>query len=388
MSAPESQRPFPILLLSRFAACILVGLPCLAPFSAQSDEPPWRRMIGASCLNCHDADNPKGKLDLRSILSDDVSRHVPEWEKVVRRLQTRQMPPPGKKKRPSEADYGDALSGLEKALDAAALAAPDPGRTDTIRRLTRAEVQNAVRDLLALDVDATTLLPEDESAHGFDSATAGTLSPTLLERYLSAAQKISRMAVGGAGRSPGGETFRIRPDLTQEERMEGLPLGTRGGALIRITAPSDGDYDVRLRLMRDRNEEVEGLHDEHELEVLLDRRRVKLFTVSAPRSPADHAKADAHLIVRIPVGAGPHDLGVTFVKKPSSLIETLRQPYNAHFNTHRHPRQSPALYEVSITGPYDSRGPGDSPSRRRLFTARPTGRACRGPCSPPRARGR
>src|SRR6185295_19396236 len=112
------------------------------------------------------------------------------------------------------------------------------------------DYQNAVRDLLALDIDAAALLPDDESAHGFDTATAGTLSPTLLERSLAAAQKISRLAVGGAGRAPGGETFRIRPDLTQEERMEGLPLGTRGGALLHPTFPADGDYDVRVRLMR------------------------------------------------------------------------------------------------------------------------------------------
>jgi hypothetical protein len=364
-----------------FAVCLLVGLPGLSRTSADSDDPPWRRVIGASCLDCHDPDSAKGKLDLKSILSDDVSRHVPEWEKVVRRLQTRQMPPPGKK-RPSEADYGAALSGLETVLDAAAQARPDPGRTDTIRRLTRFEYQNAVRDLLALDIDAAAMLPDDESAHGFDSATAGTLSPTLLERYLSAAQKISRLAVGGPGRSPGGETFRVRPDLTQEERMEGLPLGTRGGTLIHTTTPADGDYDVRIRLMRDRNEEVEGLAEQHEVEVLLDRRRVKLFTVAPPGKSADgHAKVDAHLIVRFPVSAGPHDLGVTFVKKPSSVIETLRQPYNTHFNTHRHPRLSPAVYEVSITGPYDPRGPGDSPSRRRIFTEQPAAPAAEDPCA-------
>ncbi len=379
MSAPCTQRPF--RRKSLVAACLLVGLPCLSLTSSHPDDPPWRRVIGASCLDCHDAETAKGKLDLRSILADDVSRHGAVWEKVALRLRTRQMPPPGKK-RPSEADYGEALSGLETALDAAAQARPDPGRTDTIRRLTRFEYQNAVRDLLALEIDAKALLPEDESAHGFDSATAGTLSPTLLERTLTAAQKISRLAVGGPGRSPGGETFRVRPDITQEERVEGLPLGTRGGTLIRATIPADGDYDLRIRLMRDRNEEVEGLNGEHPLEVLLDRTRVKVFTVAPPGKAADgHAKVDAHLSVRIPVTAGPHDLGVTFVKKPSSLIESLRQPYASHFNTHRHPRLSPAVYEVSITGPYDSRGPGDSPSRRRIFTARPTAPAEEEPCA-------
>jgi len=375
MSAPGTQRS--LRWTSLVAAGLIVGLPCLS----SPDEPPWRRVIGASCLDCHDSETAKGKLDLKSILAEDVSRHGATWEKVVLRIRTRQMPPPGKK-RPSEADYVEALSGLETALDAAAQARPDPGRTDTIRRLTRFEYQNAVRDLLALEIDATALLPEDESAHGFDSATAGTLSPTLLERTLTAAQRISRLAVGGPGRSPGGETFRVRPDITQEERVEGLPLGTRGGTLIRTTFPADGDYDLRIRLMRDRNEEVEGLAGEHEMEVLLDRTRVKLFTVAPPGKAADgHAKVDAHLGARIPVTAGPHELGVTFVKKPSSLIETFRQPYASHFNTHRHPRLSPAVYEVSITGPYDSRGPGDSPSRRRIFTARPATPAEEEPCA-------
>ncbi len=355
--------------MALIVAGLLVGLPCLSPAPARPDDPPWRRVVTASCMNCHDAETAKGKLDLSAILADDPSKHVAEWEKAVRRMRTRQMPPPGKK-RPSEAEYGEVLSSLEKALDAATL---DPGRTDTIRRLTRFEYQNAVRDLLALDIDASALLPDDESAHGFDSATAGTLSPTLLERYLTAAQKISRLAVGGAGRSPGGETFRVRPDITQEERIEGLPLGTRGGTLIHTTVPADGDYDVRIRLMRDRNEEVEGLGEKHELEVLLDRSRVKEFTVAPPgKNPDGHAKVDAHLVVRLPITAGPHDLGVTFVKKPSQVMETIRQPYNVHFNTHRHPRQSPAIYEVSITGPYDARGPGDSPSRRRIFTTRPS----------------
>jgi len=352
-------------------ALLLVCPPALPRSSADPDDPPWRRAIGKSCLDCHGADNPKGKLNLEAILADEPALHAPTWEKVVRRLRTRQMPPAGKK-RPPEEVYGEMLSGLEGALDAAAAAKPDPGRTDTIRRLTRLEYQNAVRDLLALDIDASALLPPDESSHGFDSATAGTLSPTLVERALTAAQKISRLAVGSLGRSPGGDTFRVPPDVTQEERREGLPAGTRGGTRIPYTFPQDGDYDIRIRLTRDRDEFVEGLTEDHELVVLLDRRPVKQFTVKPPRGDAHgHARVDAHLGARIPVTAGPHDLGVTFLKKPSSLVETLRQPYDAHFNTHRHPRLSPAVYEVSITGPYDARGPGDTPSRRLIFRATP-----------------
>ena len=139
------------------------------------------------------------------------------------------------------------------------------------------------------------MLPNDESSHGFDNVTVGDLSPTLLDRYITAAQKISRLAVGSPGRSPGGETIRIRPDLTQEEHVEGLPIGTRGGALIPYTFPQDGEYEIQLRLARDRNEHVEGLREPHELEVLLDRERKASFTVTPPKSETDHQTADAHL---------------------------------------------------------------------------------------------
>src|SRR5262249_20638115 len=153
-------------------------------------------------------------------------------------------------------------------------------------------------------------------------------------------------------------TIRVRADITQEERVEGLPFGTRGGALIRYTFPRDGDYEVQIRLTRDRNEHVEGLSEPHELEVSLDRERVRLFTVKPP-ARQDYQTVDAHLKFRLAAKAGPHDLGVTFLKEPSSLLETKRQPYNSRFNLHRHPRTTPALYQVTITGPYQDKGPGD-----------------------------
>ena len=184
--------------------------------------------------------------------------------------------------RPSSATYDSIVSVLAGSLDRAAALRPEPGRTATFRRLNRTEYQNAIRDLLALDIDASALLPNDESSHGFDNVTVGDLSPTLLDRYITAAQKISRLAVGSPGRSPGGDTIRIRPDLTQEEHVEGLPIGTRGGALIPYTFPQDGEYEIQLRLARDRNEHVEGLREPHELEVLLDRERKASFTVTPP----------------------------------------------------------------------------------------------------------
>jgi hypothetical protein len=329
-----------------------------------------REVIGQYCLTCHDARTAKGGLDLASIESQEMGRHAQVWEKVVRRLRGRLMPPLDRK-RPDEATYASVVVQLETALDREAAEHPNPGRTETIRRLTRTEYQNAIRDLLVLDIDAASLLPADEASHGFDNVTVGALSPTLLDRYITAAQKISRQAVATVRRSPGGDTIRIKADITQEEHVEGLPLGTRGGAVIHYTFPQDGEYVIQLRLTRDRNEHVEGLNEPNEVEVLLDREHIESFTVKPPPGRKDFVHVDDHLKLRLSVKAGPHDLGVTFLKNPTELIETLRQPYNAHFNMHRHPRQSPALYQVSITGPFDAKGPGDTPSRRRIFTAQP-----------------
>ena len=330
------------------------------------------RFVDLYCVACHDRDDKTAGLDLEAMSSEDVNRNANAWEKVVRKLVARQMPPE-EEVRPSRRTYDAIVSRLAGALDRAAAADLNPGRTDTFRRLNRTEYQNAIRDLLALDIDATALLPKDESSHGFDNVTVGDLSPTLLDRYVTAAQKISRLAVGSLGRSPGGDTIRIRPDFTQEQHVEGLPIGTRGGAIIPYTFPRDGEYEIQLRLARDRNEHVEGLREPHEMVVLLDREQKASFTVNPPRSERDHQTADAHLKARVRVSAGPHQLGVTFVRNASSLLETKRQPFQAHYNAHRHPRITPALYQVSITGPYASDGHGDSPSRRRIFVCEPNG---------------
>ena len=232
-----------------------------------------RDLVEQYCLDCHDNGSKKSDLSLEAIMASDIGAHAVAWEKVVRKLRTRQMPPIGEP-RPDDATYEAIVASLETALDRAAAAHPNPGRPATIRRLTRTEYGNAIRDLLALDVDVSALLPADESSYGFDNVTVGELSPTLLERYLSAAEKISRLAVGRVGRSPGGDTFRVAPDLTQEEHIDGLPLGTRGGTVVSYTFPQDGEYDISIRLRRDRDEKIEGLTEAHEVEVLLDRARV------------------------------------------------------------------------------------------------------------------
>ena len=357
----------------------LVGFPGAPPAprsgsaqAAQPDGAAVQKFVARHCLRCHNSDDKRGGLALDAIRPEDIGKHAAIWEKVVRKVVARQMPPAGTK-RPDEKTYDAFVAALETALDRAAAARPNPGRTVTLRRLNRTEYQNVLRDLLAVDVDAAALLPQDEANHGFDSAPLGDLSPTLLERYLTAAQKISRLAVGRVPTSPNSETFRPRPDLTQEAHVEGLPLGTRGGLVIPYTFPQDGAYDIQVWLTRDRNEKIEGLREPHELEVLLDRQRLASFTVQPPARKQSDEQVDKNLKARIKVAAGPHDLGVTFVQNPASLQETKRQPYQAHYNLHRHPRKTPAVYQVSITGPYNATGHGDTPSRRRLFLCRPTG---------------
>ncbi len=328
-------------------------------------------LVEKFCVDCHDADSKKGSLNLEAVLGDAVSGHPEIWEDVVRRLVARQMPPPKKKSRPTESEYETMLAILTGTLDATAKTQPKPGRTETIRRLNRTEYQNAIRDLLALEIDAAAMLPADEASHGFENVTVGNLSPTLLDRYITAAQKISRLAVGGEQRVPGGDTIRIKPDITQEERVEGLPFGTRGGATIPYIFPRDGEYEINIRLTRDRNDEVEGLKEQHELLVLLDGAQVQSFVVKPAGRGKGHNDLDQHLHFRLPAKAGPHQLGVTFLKNPSSLLEYKRQPYEARFNFHRHPRTGPAVYQVSVVGPYDATGPGETPSRRRIFVAQP-----------------
>ncbi len=368
--AAAGSRPALRLALALLAALAAGGTACGATGSRGSHPSAAAatpaQLVERYCLDCHSDGSRKGELSLAGVDLTAPATAPELRERVVRKLRHRQMPPLGEE-RPDEATYEAVTAQLEAALDREALAHPRPGRSEAFRRLTRTEYQNAIRDLLALDIDATALLPHDEPSHGFDNVTVGTLSPTLLERYVTAAQKIARLAVGVPRKTPTGETFRVPPDLTQEEHVEGLPLGTRGGAAFPHVFPQDGQYEVQVRLTRDRNEHVEGLKKPHEIEVLIDRQPVARFTVQPPGADKNHEAVDAHLQVRVPVAAGPHLVAATFPKDPSLLLESERQPFIARFNMHRHPRTAPALYQLSVTGPFDASGPGDTPSRRRIF---------------------
>jgi hypothetical protein len=366
-------------LFTRAAVCLpllvataISGAPARPPQDVASS----RAVIDQYCIGCH---NDKAKTAGLALNTLDVSRpgEAPEvWEKVVRKLRGRMMPPPGRP-RPDEHTYDLLVSDLERSLDRGAAANPNPGRSETFRRLNRTEYQNAIRDLLALDVDVAALLPKDDANYGFDNVSVGGLSPTLLERYLAAAQKISRLAMGSPVRTPGANVVLMPPDLTQEDHFDGLPFGTRGGTNVHYTFPVDAEYEIQIRLMRDRNENIEGLTEPHQMELTLDGERVEVFSVTPKRlnQQAQYytdAEADADLKVRMAVKAGPHDIAATFIKKNSALLETELQPYQAHFNYYRHPRTQPAVYSVSVTGPFDATGVGETPSRRRIFVCRPT----------------
>ena len=201
----------------------------------------------------------------------------------------------------------------------------------------------------------------------------GDLTPSLLDRYLSAAQKISRLAIGGAQASVQSDVISVPPDLTQEEHIPGLPIGTRGGVSVSYTFPQNGEYDIQVRLARNRTGDIGGLLNSQPqlMELLINREIVETFMVVRPNGP-DHSEVDKDFKARIQVAAGPHDLGVTFPKISSSLLESERQPLQSHFNEIRHPRLNPAIYQVTVTGPYATEGPGDTPSRRQLFVCQPT----------------
>jgi mono/diheme cytochrome c family protein len=349
-----------------------------------------RALLNKYCAGCHSEKAKQGNFVISTLDLGNVGADAERWELVVRKLRARSMPPPGRP-RPDEAGYDATIAHLETSLDRLAAANPDPGRTDTFRRLNRTEYQNAIRDLLAVEISVDTLLPSDDSSHGFDNISVGGLSPMLLERYLSAAQKISRLAVGTPVRSAGAETVILPADLTQETHFDGQPFGTRAGASVRYTFPADGEYQFEMRLTRDRNELIEGLNEPHQMEVSIDGVRQQVFTLTPAKrdGPVDpmgpqydpEQAADSHLNFRVPVKGGPHVIQVAFLKRPSALVETERQPYLASFNSDRTPRTQPALYSVSVAGPFNQTGIGDTPSRKLIFSCRPTSASNESACA-------
>ena len=368
-----------------------------AAVTASPDAPDAHAFLGTYCLACHNERLRTAGLVLEGRDVEQVGGDAETWEKVARKLRSGAMPPP-ERRRPDPATLDAFVGWLEGELDRAAAAHPRPGRVAD-HRLNRFEYGNAVRDLLDLEIDAAALLPADESDHGFDNiADVLSMSPTLLGRYLFAARRISQLAVGDPTIGPAVETFDLSRGLRQDERMsERLPYGTRGGALIRHYFPLDGDYVVRVRLGRNfTNSRIRAIDTREEIDVLLDGAIVSRFTIGgecvdsdAPncarsgiyRTAPYHLTADEALELRFTASAGMHDLGVAFVRKSvltEGMAPTLLPPRHTS-STYEAPRMD--VDTIRLEGPFDPTGPGDTPSRRRIFLCRPAGAADEEPCA-------
>jgi hypothetical protein len=324
------------------------------------------------CDTCHFGPKARAGVNLEGLDLANLDSNGVLWEKVLRKLRSREMPPPGAP-RPDEATYAALVNAIEGERDRVADARPNPGRP-TLHRLNRAEYANAIRDLLALDVDVADLLPADDTGYGFDNiGDVLTVSPSLLERYLLAAGKISRQAVGDTAMPPAYQTYTLRPGLKQDERMsEALPLGSRGGTAIRYRFPVDGEYEISVSLQRDRADVVLSNGRERKLDLRLDDQRLELFTVKASGNQVYGAgeEADSHLKVRIPVTAGERTIVATFLKDsvvPEGIIFKPRaDAIQAHFE---------GVGAISISGPFNVKGPGTTPSREKIFVCHPAAAA-------------
>jgi cytochrome c553 len=327
-----------------------------------------RTALDKYCLTCHNDRLKTAGLTLANLDVDKPGRHAEVWEKVIRKLRTRSMPPPTAP-HPDEQTYQALAAYLEGSIDLTASTDPRPGKLALVHRLSRTEYQNAIRDLLAVDalpneIDYPLLLPADNSASGFDNlADLLFMSPAIMERYLDAAEKISRLAVGDVKAPVLVNRYRLNPELWQGSRVDDLPWGTRGGLSVNNHFPADGEYLIKVQLSAPPTEP-------HQLEVSVDGTRAQLVAISArargrgrqPEPRTGEGDPDRPLEFRVPIKAGPHLLGITFIERDDVRDESTLRPRMRSRGT------EPALSLVTISGPYGAKAPGDSPSRRRIFS--------------------
>jgi hypothetical protein len=384
-----------LVMITAFTSMTLAGI---GHFQAVGQEPPapptrvnaapspstHRALLNTYCVSCHNEKVHTAGLSLENADIEKLGDNAPMWEKVVLKVRSGAMPPAGKP-RPEAPAYDGFATYLEQGLDAAAAAKPNPGRP-AIHRLNRAEYANAIRDLLGLNteaLDVQALLPADDSGYGFDNiADVLSVSPVLLERYMSVARKVSRLAVGDLAADPELVTYDVPRYMRQEERMSGdLPFASRGGLAFRHFFPIDGEYTIRVRLKRsyDGATILGSLDESHPLDVRLDGARVNLFTVGG--AATDRKKEpDADLQFRIPVKAGTRSVGVTFLKDMSKDERVVR-PDSLRY-LFQDDDEFPSIGSVIIGGPYKPSGPGDTPSRLKIFTCEPAaGRDQDEPCA-------
>jgi hypothetical protein len=345
----------------------------VAPLSEQA-------LVTQYCVSCHSARTRTGGLSLEGLDPGAAAGQSDVWEKVIVKLRGGMMPPVGMP-RPDEATLQRFAVSLEQRIDTQALVSPDPGHKP-IHRLNRTEYGHAVRDLLDLEVDVMDLLPADDESHGFDNI-AGVLrvSSSLLEQYLTAAKRVSSLAVG-TDTEVVRLAYRVPPDDSQQDEVDGLGLGTRGGLRFRHNFPQDAEYELAISLVRNFHGYVTGLEFAHRVEIAIDGEQVFAAQVggaadnlASDRNMSAAAEAIAErLKARVRVAAGPHDVGVTFYRRNHAPSDEPLQLHERHHDL-QDMNGLPIVEQVTVTGPFDATGAGDTPSRRRIFSCRPAAAA-------------
>jgi cytochrome c5 len=366
---------------ARAAAAVQPAAPAVHPAA-----PPDGALVQKYCVTCHSDRLKTGGLSLQNVDPAAPSIDGQIWEKVVQKLHGGMMPPQGMP-RPDAATLDSFVTSLETVLDRQSAGAANPGHKPA-HRLNRTEYGNAIRDLLDLEIDPSSLLPADDESHGFDNI-AGVLriSPSLLEQYLGAARKVSSLAVG-TDKDVIRLAFRVPPDDSQEEQVEGLPLGTRGGLSFEHTFPQDADYEFSVFLLRNIVGYMTGLEFAHQLEISIDGERVFAVQVggeqdnlASDKNMSEAANTiDARLKTRVRVKAGPRTVAITFVRRNHAESDEPLQPHERNHDL-QDMNGLPQVDHVNLTGPFDPTGPGDTPSRRRIFTCRPAGAADEAACA-------
>jgi len=370
-------------------AAVLACFGIAAPLVAQTNTVPsaeaakFRAFVDKYCVGCHNQKTAfpvDGPVRLDASGFDDLLGHSETWERVIRKLSVRAMPPQGSP-RPTEAEYAGFTSWLAGSLDHAWEGKSTPGRY-VVHRLNRAEYANAVRDLLAVDIDVSDLLPTDGAEFGFDNiATALKTSPLLLEGYVNAAQRVSAMAVGDPQVRPGTTEHSISREFSQSGYIDGLPLGTVGGTVVRHVFPADAEYKLSGRLVRGVQEGyagVEGNDTPYTFVITVDGTEVYSAPVGGPKDTelqgGDLAAAqpiiDKRMTGRVRVTAGPHDVGFTWKERPFQLQDVWEPSKRDSQEVHM-VAGMPRLRTVSIDGPYNVFGLSEGPSRQRLFVCHP-----------------
>ena len=337
-----------------------------------------REIVTTYCASCHNERLKTAGLALDRIDVDHIAGSPEVWEKVVRKVRGGLMPPAGAR-RPDARTRDAFVTSIETELDRAWAAHPNPGRP-LLRRLNRAEYANAIRDLLAMEVDVASLLPPDDSAYGFDNISdALNVSPALQERYLAAAEKIGELAFGDPEMGMLSETYHVRGDVSQNQHLDGMPLGTIGGTRINHFFPRDGEYSFQTRLFRTNFDNMRGIEYPHEFELTIDGARVHQASIGGPADlaaaferPKETADAiDERLGVRVCVSAGPHDVMAAFIGSAPTADATKLRPFlKSAFDTLDWTGR-PHVRMLTITGPFNATGTGDTPARRRIFTCHP-----------------